>query len=68
MGAASLHAFYLAYSSLIFVLVGGETLLSRLHASSTHKRRENWPEPHNPALEQRPAKENQPQQESDTSG
>ncbi|NIN66824.1 MAG: glycosyltransferase [Anaerolineae bacterium] len=66
VGAASLHAFYLAYSSLIFLLVGGETLLSRLYASSMHERPGDRRQPHNSAVETSPT-ENQPQQESDTS-
>lgn len=68
LDAPTLNALYRAYSSLIFVLVDGETLLPQLHASSTHERAGDRPEPHHAAVEQRPAEANQPERESDTSG
>ncbi|GAG33010.1 unnamed protein product, partial [marine sediment metagenome] len=39
VGAAGLHALYLLYSSLVFALVAGQTLLSRLRPGLANNRR-----------------------------
>jgi hypothetical protein len=38
VAAAGLHAFYLLYSSLVFVLVAGQTILSRLLVGGSKSR------------------------------